>query len=71
MAVVDRIPLKLAYSMRIMTGDTRCFLVHNMFFVFTKAVIAQDTRSAMALITKCIALRVLHSEIGGLIVSFQ
>jgi hypothetical protein len=71
MAVIGGISLDIAYAMGIMADGTRCFLVNDMFSVFTKTFIVQDAGSVVAFITQGIALRVFHSIIGGIIVSFE
>jgi len=50
MAVIDRIPLYVAYSMGVVTGGAWCSLVHYMLSVLAETLISQDAVSVVAFI---------------------
>jgi len=52
MAVIDRIALGVADSMRIVTDRARCLLIYYMFFMLRKTPVPQDTLPAVTFIAQ-------------------
>ena len=71
MAVIDRIALGVADSMRVVTGRTRSLRILYMFFMLRKTLVPQYTISAVAFIAQGVGGRVFFCKIKGYIVSLK
>lgn len=71
MGVVCRIALCIAYPVRVMACRAWRLLVHDMFFMFFKALVVEDAYSAMAFITELISIGIFRSIVGSGVIPFK
>ena len=69
--VIDPIALGIADAMGVVTGRARRLLIHDMFLMFRKALVAQYTLPAVAFIAQGIGVRCFFGEIKGYVVSLK
>jgi hypothetical protein len=71
MAVIERIPLNVAYAVGVVTGGAWCSLVHYMLSVLAETLVSQNAAPVVAFIAHGIVSGVLLGKVLGIIVSFQ
>ncbi len=70
-AVICRIALCVAYTVRVVADITRGPFTHNVFLVFSKTLIAEDATATMALIAEGIGGAAFRGIIRGNILPFE